>query len=128
MKTVRLESGSYFLFEPSLVPEKLVTRGQLPAIQVTRKRWAKLICLGTPSIAGQSRSNRGPTDSNRGATLVIAAVSVRFSLSYLKRWPSSIHTWKLEGSDIARMGRALLVTFVQSPSNRRPTRNSAAKL
>ena len=34
-----------------------------------------------PPIAGQSRCNRGPTDSNHGATLVIAAVSVRFSLS-----------------------------------------------
>ena len=41
-----------------------------------------------PPIAGQSRSNRSPADSNRGARLV----AVRFSLSYLKRWPSSIHT------------------------------------
>ena len=31
---------------------------------------------GDPAIAGQSRSNRDPTDSNRGAALVIAAVSV----------------------------------------------------
>ena len=32
-----------------------------------------------PPIAGQSRSNRGPTGSNRGATLGIAAVSVSSS-------------------------------------------------
>ena len=56
----------------------------------------------------------------------------RFTLSSLKRWPSSIHTWKLERSDIARMGRASLVKLVQSPSNRHPiavqSRNSAAVL
>ena len=96
----------------------------LPSAPFTSQRltdciWGlcKITLPGDPPIAGQSRSNRGPTDSNRGATLVIAAVSIRFSLFYLKRWPSSIHTWKLEGRDVARMGRASLVKFVQSPSN-----------
>ena len=73
-----------------------------------------------PPIASQSRSNRDPTGSpeQRWSSLLVL---FRFSLSCPKRWPSSIHTWKLEGGDIARMGRASLAKLVQSPSNRGPT-------
>ena len=70
----------------------------------------KILCLGTP----QSPANRDPI-------AIPQLLLFRFSVSYLKRWPSSIHTWKLEGSVIARMGRASLVKLAQPPSNRRPT-------
>ena len=89
----------------------------------------KLLCLGAPNrppIAIQSRSHRFQSQSN------VRHCCCFCSLFVVKRWPSSLHTWKLEGTDIARMGRASLVKFAQSPPNRRPTavqsRNSAAKL
>ena len=56
----------------------------------------KITLPGDSPIAGQSRSRSHRFQSRR---LVTAAASVRFSLSYLKRWPSSIHTWKLEGNE-----------------------------
>ena len=76
---------------------------------------------GDPPTAGQSRSNRGPTGSNRGATLGIAAVSVSSS-AVLSQASAGLppYNWKKEESDVARMGKGSLVQLVQSPSNRRP--------
>ena len=69
---------------------------------------------GTPPIAGQSRSNRGPAESNRGATL-----GIEFS-RLISGAGLPAYSWKQEGGDVARMGRGSLVELVQSPSNRRP--------
>ena len=66
----------------------------------------KLLCPRTL----QSPANRNPTPLSQGpiAEQCWASVLLPFSLFAfcLKRWPSSIHTWKQEGSDVARMGRA----------------------
>ena len=77
----------------------------------------KVTLFGDPPIAGQSRSNRGPAGSNRGATLGIARFEFRRLISSAGL---PAYNWKQEGGDVARMGRGSLVELVQSPSNRGP--------
>ena len=76
-------------------------------------------------IAVQSRSHNFQSRSHVGHSCCVC-----FGFHCLISSAGSLPS--LEGSDIARIGRASLVKLVQSPSNRRPTavqsRNSSEKL
>ena len=88
---------------------------------------SKITLPGNPPIAGQSRSNRGPTNSNRGAMLGIAAVSVS-RLAVLSQALAFLHPYLETGSsDGQALTGGTRPIAVQSPVAVQ-SRNSAVKL
>ena len=119
-------------FDPSMVAPtlRLPSTAPFPTFISGRVTWglSKITLPGNPPIAGQSRSYRGPTNSNRGAMLGIAAVSVSL-LAVLIQALAFLHPYLETGSsDWQALTGGTRPIAVQSPSNRGPIAEFGVKL